>query len=331
MRQIIVCSLIIVAFDACIDRVELPVRAEEPRLVVEGQITNEPPPYTVRLTYTGNYGGENGQNINDQYVKEAQVTVADDQGRSARFTSIGQGIYQTTDVTFRGEVGRAYSLSVVLANGKRYVSKAVRMPDVPVIDSLYAQLVRTEFGLNHSFFHFYIVAKDPANQRNYYRWLAKVYGTLKCGSEYNWVPVENNAVTIRSDAYINGNSFRQLVIKSPIYSTGPQFVEVKQYAISPESYLFWNLYQQQNARSGSIFDPLPAPITGNILNTSDSTDVARGFFDVYATTIRRFRYYDPQQMLLRPGVQSYIASIDQNGFFCNTLVKFPLRYDPPGF
>ncbi|MVM38897.1 DUF4249 family protein [Spirosoma sp. HMF3257] len=329
MRRVISYILILSVLIGCIDQVNLPIRTEEPRLVVEGQITNEAPPYTVRLTYTGKYGGPTGQNVNDQYVKEAQVSLADDQGHSTGFRAIGQGIYQTTDLTFRGQIGRAYRLSVVMADGKRYLSTSQQMPDVPVIDSLYVQLGRTEIGLDQYFFRFYAVVKDPANQRNYYRWLAKSYGVIRCG-DYNWVPTQNTEVNIASDDYINGNRFDRFVIKSPIYSTGPHFVEVKQYAITQESYQFWLLYQQQNARTGSIFDPLPAPVIGNLVNADDPTDKARGFFDVYASTIRRIRYYDTKD-IFRPGVQSFIASINQSGVLCTKPGQFPLRFDPPGF
>ncbi|GAB4032290.1 hypothetical protein GCM10028774_12370 [Spirosoma jeollabukense] len=83
------------------------------------------------------------QNADDQYVKEAQVSLADDQGRSVRFMKMGQGLYQTTDSTFRGQVGRAYSLSIVLSTGKRYVSRAEQMPAIPAIDSVSGTLVKT--------------------------------------------------------------------------------------------------------------------------------------------------------------------------------------------
>lgn len=36
---------------ACVDEVALPPRSIASRLVVEGLITNEPPPYTVKLTF----------------------------------------------------------------------------------------------------------------------------------------------------------------------------------------------------------------------------------------------------------------------------------------
>ena len=306
MRQFIVYSVILIGLGACIDQVQLPVRTEEPRLVVEGQITNEAPPYRVRLTYTGKYSSDS-QNADDQYVKDAQVSISDDQGQSARFVSMGQGIYQTTDTTFRGQIGRTYSLSIVLTNGKRYVSKPEQMPAVPVIDSISAQLRQTGNMTKPYAVEYSVNTHDPASEKNYYRWTAYGYTNrlsvgVPCCSFcvalcFNrcWVPLSSTDVNIYSDDAVNGNSIRgRAVLQLPIYTIGPQLVEIQQYAITQTNYQFWKLYVQQNARTGSIFDPLPAPVTGNITNASDPADVARGYFAATSIARKRYRkqYYD---------------------------------------
>ena len=322
MRQFISYVLLLIALAACIDRVELPIRTEEPRLVVEGQITNEAPPYTVRLTYTGKYSGPASQNPADQYVKEAQVSVADDQGRSTRFVSMGQGLYQTIDSTFRGQVGWAYSLSVVLANGKRYATKAERMPAVPAIDSISAKVVKSSNFAKPYQVAYSINTRDPATEKNYYRWTA--YGFINrlskgvpcctgCTSVcYNscWATESTDAVNVYSDDAINGNPLRnRFVLQIPIYSYGPQLVEVQQYAITQANYQFWKLYQQQSARSGSIFDPLPAPVTGNVVNANDQTDMARGYFAVTSVTRQRIRMQDYVNTPFFKAMTSYFYSL----------------------
>ena len=302
MRRFICYSLFVSALSGCIDQVELPFRAEEPRLVVEGQITNEAPPYSVRLTYTGKYSGPNSQSPADQFVREAQVSLADDQGRSTRFVSMGQGLYRTTDAAFRGQVGRAYSLSIVLADGKRYVTKPERMPAVPVIDSISAQLVKTTNFAKPYAFSYSVNTRDPATEQNYYRWTGYGYtNRLSLGEPCSlgspnrcntrcWTTVSTDAVNVFSDEAINGNPLRgRVILQIPVYAIGPQLVEIQQYGMTQTNYQFWKLYQQQNARTGSIFDPLPAPVTGNVVNTGNPTDLARGYFAVTSVTRRRVR------------------------------------------
>ncbi|GAB4032288.1 hypothetical protein GCM10028774_12360 [Spirosoma jeollabukense] len=102
--------------------------------------------------------------------------------------------------------------------------------------------------------------------------------------------VSSDVVDVFSDEAINGNSIRaRKVIQIPVYAIGPQLIEIQQYGITQANYQFWKLYQQQNARTGSIFDPLPAPVTGNVVNASDPTDVARGYFAVTSITRKRIR------------------------------------------
>ncbi|GAB4055266.1 DUF4249 domain-containing protein [Spirosoma litoris] len=342
MYRLFVILLTSVLVAACIDQVSLPIRTEAPRLVVEGQITNEAPPYTVRLTYTGNYGGS-GQNVSDQYVKEAQVTIADDQGRSTRLVSTGLGLYQTADSTFRGQVGRAYSLSVVLTDGKRYVTKAERMPAVPLIDSISSSLVKTS-GIAPYAISYAINTTDPANAQNYYRWTAYGYTNRmslgvpcslgspnKCFTRC-WTPVSNDVVNVYSDEAINGNPIRgKFVLQLPIYAIGPQLVEVQQYSITQSNYQFWKLYQQQNARTGSIFDPLPAPVTGNLVNASDPTDLARGYFAVTAVTRKRYRQQSFPSAVFYPAVLSFISSqILPDGDCRNTYGNVP-TLEPDGW
>ena len=290
---------------SCIDRIELPIRTEEPHLVVDGQITNEPPPYKVRLTYTGTYGEASGQNPDDQYVKGALVSLSDDQGRLARFVSTGQGMYQTTDTTFRGQVGRAYSLTVVLSNGQRYVTKAERMPAVPAIDSISKVVAQTENSAKPYVCNYTVNTHDPGSEKNYYRWTA--YGTTSRLSKgvscctgctsicFNrcWVTVSNDAVNISTDEAINGNPIQnRFVLQVPIYTLGPQLIEVQQYGMTQANYQFWKLYQQQSSRTGSIFDPLPAPVAGNVMNADNSLDLARGYFAVTSVTRQRVRVYN---------------------------------------
>ena len=321
MYRFLIFLLITAMVVACIDPVELSIRTEEPRLVVEGQITNEAPPYTVRLTYTGKYSGPNSQNPSNQFVQDAQVMLTDDQGRSVRLVLAGLGIYQTSDTTFRGQVGRTYGLSIALSNGKRYVTKPEKMPAVPVIDSISARLARSNSIVKPYSIDYSANTSDPGTEKNYYRWTGYGYTARlslgdpcslgspnRCNSRC-WTLVATEVVNVYSDDAINGNPLRnQFVLRLPIYAVGPQLVEIQQFGITQTNYQFWKLYQQQNARTGSIFDPLPAPVTGNVVNANDPTDRARGYFAVTSITRKRLRQQNFPTAVFSPAVLSFISS-----------------------
>ena len=302
MRSLLVSFLILCLVAACIDRVDLPIRAEEPRLVIEGQITNDAPPYAVRLTYTAPFGLTDAERPATLVANNAQVSIADDRGRTVRFVATAPGTYQTNDPTFRGTVGRTYSLTVVLAGGKRYVTKPEQMPDVPPIDSISAKLSQTTNFNTPYRYQYSISTSDPANQKNYYRWTA--YGLtvrkstgVPCCFQCPAICFDNcytteatTEVNVFSDAAINGNPIQNLLVfQLPVYARWPQFVEVQQYGITQANYQFWKLYEQQRARTGSIFDPLPASVVGNLVNANDASDQARGYFAVASVSRKRIR------------------------------------------
>lgn len=302
MRSFLVSILIIGCLAACIDKVELPIRNEEPRLVIDGQITNEAPPYTVRLFYTSPFGLTSDQRPPVLAAIGAQVSLADDRGRRVFFESVGGSVYQTTDLSFRGQPGRSYSLTVQLLDGKRYVTKPEVMPDVPAIDSISARFVQTNNVSTPYNYNYSLTTRDPARERNFYRWTAYGLTVRKSTGEPcspfstaicfdNCYTTESTSeVNVYSDVAVNGNVIRgKPVFQLPIYAAWPQWVEVQQYGITQTNYQFWKLYEQQRARTGSIFDPLPAPVTGNLVNASDLADVARGYFAVTSVTRKRFR------------------------------------------
>ena len=313
---------------SCVDEVQLPIRNPNRILVVEGTITNEPPPYSVKLTYSGTFRSA-GILSEESYADQATVTLGDDQGRTVSLLPRGEGVYQTVDSSFVGTVGRTYTLRVTLSDGKRYASRPEQMRSVAPIDSLSFAFTDINVNANPERFNGYEVYahfRDPAETDNYYRWLAYGYsqvrstgGSCSLGSpntcyDYCWQANYTNAVRILSDALVNGNRIsRQPVFFSPIYTRGPHLVEVSQLSMTREAYQFWKLYQEQQTRVGSILDPLPAPIVGNITNADNPNESALGYFAASAVARRRFAVYDfnprninkiyaTTEYLIRPGL-----------------------------
>jgi hypothetical protein len=95
-------------------------------------------------------------------------------------------------------------------------------------------------------------------------------------------------VNVLADQLVNGNRIRsQPVFFAPYYARGQLFVEIRQLSLSREAYQFWQRFAEQQNRTGSIFDPLPATIAGNITNADDENDQALGFFGASAISRKR--------------------------------------------
>lgn len=300
---IALCALTAILW-SCIEPVELPIRQVERRLVVDGLITDEAPPYPIKLTYSGNLS--RSLLIPDELaINGAVATVEDNLGNKAPLMPdpLNPAYYWLRDARMRGVPGRAYTLRVTLPDGSRYVSRPEVLAPVPPIDRLYSEY--RESDPNTSLFNIYsmrIDTREPAAPGNFYRWQAMCYmpvwgyandpqgyfNKALGPGEGAYAPFYGTLTNVLSDALINGNRIEgRLVLTAPVVALGTQYVEVRQYSISREAYQYWVLYEQQLSRSGTIFDPQPASIEGNVRSVADTNKLALGYFGASAVSRQR--------------------------------------------
>lgn len=285
------------AFTSCVKQVDVTLRNEKPILVIEGAITTDSVPYTVKLSYSGSY--KFALDIPDQYIeKEAKVSITNEQGQSTNLEHKGAGVYETTDPNYIGKVGNDYQLIIELNDGRKYISKPEKIKETPSISDIGVKFF-LDNNLNYpASMHVYIDTKDPAGEENYYKWnfyswtLRQTLG-IPCGFgctnfEYCYQKITDQQVRIFSDAYSNGNDIKYREVgKSYIYTYGSDYIDISQLSLTREAYQFWQRYEEQEERTGSILDPLPASIKGNVYNAADSTDFALGYFFASSVTHRR--------------------------------------------
>jgi hypothetical protein len=336
--------LAVLVFFSCIRQIDVPIRTVPPILVVEGWITTDPPPYTINLSYSGLFTNTYlaGQDSNQQFITDAKVTLLDDLGDSTSCIRSVKGTYLSSDTNFIGTVGRTYTLKIYLSNGKTYLSKPEKIVPVPPIDSVslvydssyIADIRPTQFIVS-------VNTHDPAGIPNYYRWTASgyiprkswgdfcIYGYPPCTDPFSCTCfafceqfLNNSEINVLSDQFINGREItEQPVFNSPVYWFGVHYIEIKQYSISQEAYLFWEQYLAQTNRTGSILDPLPAQLTGNIYNQADSNDIALGLFSGSAATTKKVIIipFFLQTYLLESIAYYYIKQGDCQFTYPNTL------------
>ncbi len=312
---------------SCVDEVQLPIRQVERRLVVDGLITDEPPPYPVKLTYSGNLKGP--LLIPDELaINGAIVTIEDNFGNRAQLIQdpLNLAFYWMRDARLRGVPGRRYTLRVTLPDGSRYVSRPELMPPVAPIERLYGEY--RESDRNTSDLNTFLVridTQDPPTPGNYYRWQALSYIPVWSGSDplrgrgaIAYAPFYGTLTNVLSDALINGNRVAgRLVLTSPLVGLGAQYVETRQYSLTREAYQYWTRYEQQLARSGTLFDAQPASIEGNVYVAGDSTRLTLGYFG--ASAVSR------QRIIMETDTLDYNAFVARFGpvLFSNTPPSVP--------
>lgn len=325
---------------SCLDPYPLSIGQETEKLIVESQLTDDKTTPFVRLSFTTQFGSiQSGATP----VRGAYIEVKDSDGNVVVYRGLPNlpGFYEPADKNFRGVAGKSYTLTVKLTNGAIYTSTAEPMPKSVAVTNIYSEF-RQPSGdgkFLDTGYQIYIDIKDTKGVENYYRWTA--WGIHKRKStgvpvgfgdgiccDQCWSRLDNTAIQILADAGVDGGLLlKRPIYFSPFYYFGKHYVEVKQYNFSRGAFQFWKRYQEQTSRTGTIFDPLPAPISGNVVNIADATDIALGYFEVASVSTKRIEI--PDELFGKVRVEAaFLPKGD-----CTLAFPFSVydSYPPPGW
>ena len=304
------CSLLFLLFSllvlSCVTEFQSEVVSLPPALVVEGQITDQPGPYAVRLTRTADYSYK----AINLLETGAVVSIEDNLGnREALREQAPGGTYQTRVGGLQGVAGRSYKLIILTKAGIRYESAPEVLTAAPPIQKLYTEY-RNELvpgtAVRKQGWDVYLDTKDPETTGNYYRWEWTHYEAISVCQKtelrsggftgiYCCTPCWDitrcyNCISVNSDAEINGQTIsRQLILRAPYTSTAPYYVEVEQQALSRGAYQFWKSVGQLVNNTGGLFDAAPQTVQGNIRCVTDPNVTVYGYFG--ATGVSRMPFY----------------------------------------
>ncbi len=283
--------ILVILFNGCIKQAKLDYRQQQPLLVVEGLLLTDSTPCKVTLSYSGLFN-ENGAQL-QSFIDDAVVYLKDDDSNdSTKLINQQSGTYVSSDGVV-AKAGGTYHITITLSNSEKYASFPEKI--VPVqkdfeIDSIGVGVSPGPYDLYGA--DVKIRTQDPANETNYYRWTSREYIPRKatgvpCGFpptppcfQYCYQYFEEPVIHILSDVNINGNEIRhQSVLISPYYYYGAHYIEIKQLSLTRQAYEFWKFYLEQSTRTGTILDPLPSPLQGNIYNTNNPDKLALGYFE----------------------------------------------------
>lgn len=288
---------------SCVDPIDLKLASNEERLVVDGVITSAPGPYTIKLSTTLPF--DNTQVLPAFFKAKANaiVSISDNDGNLVTLIEKKAGIYETP-VGFNAQIGKTYTLSIRLDDGREYESAPETLSQVPTLDSIhheyivYKRLIRNSQGsyVEVSATGFRLAAEwlDPATERNYYRWeLSGIFEFFSITDvptiKQCWAPLDRleSTVLLSDDEFYDGNqTVNDLAII--LYDRPTHFLTtVTQYALSENAYKFWTSYQAQQFNTGSIFDPAPAPIVGNMRSLTNPDETVIGFFGASGVSVKK--------------------------------------------
>lgn len=278
MKQFVLVILLLFIFVGCVEDFYLKLQNADPRLVVEGWITNKPGPYYILLTKSkiGAFATPDQSYINNsELVKDASVIISDDSGQidTLKFIQANDnsdprdkwfhGYYKTSKL--KGIPSHTYVLKIKVW-GKEFEASAY-MPPVPEIDSLrYSMKIAEKDGAQY-----YVPLlnfKEPQGTQDYY--------LVQLKNEFSPYLVVNTAIwqySIFSDILMNpyvsnlnislGTNPRGITY--PIYHEGDS-IYVALSSLTKEGYYYYKAILEQFENDGGAYKPTPTSPPGNIRN-----------------------------------------------------------------
>lgn len=309
---------------SCVDKVDLDLPANELPYIVDGIITDQPGPDTVKLTKAYPADGTVYPRVG---IEGARMAVTDDTGLIDSLIDIGNGYYVTN--TLNGVVGRTYQLSMLIPGDgndtTRAASSPQRLVEAGTVDSIlyeYTSSVNPDNGQPENGFNIYINATLHPNSGRRLQWNfmgtylvttdpAAVQIPIPCDVPpcgFLTLPCADGCLCCTCYVYTYEGA---PILSQPNVTAGAQLsrvftqyipinkftfferyrVEVTQVELSEEVFDFYQAIQKQAQNSSSIFQPPFFELKGNVAVQSGSRQVVGTFA---ASTVSKRHIYIPR-------------------------------------
>jgi hypothetical protein len=282
-------------------------------IAIEGYLSDLQSVHQVRVSKTTKLGDSFGVVID--YVINAKVSIVDDLGGIIPLNHTTFGVYTTAENAV-AEEGRTYKVRVILINGTTYESSFETLPAKSsetsnisyevssrgtVINNVNTQVPGIELVTN--------VRKDA--QTRFYKWDINHYFILESDQGPNkTLEEEKTAIdTALRFCFVKNSPFQEIYLQRDFsdgsqtgaaYTKNLQFIPFDsdfEYQFAIESYMleldekafaFWEGIDNLSKSSGSLFDPAPYSVIGNIDKIGESNpERALGYFGVYRASVDR--------------------------------------------
>jgi hypothetical protein len=286
--------------DSCIQPFSPPeVNSDENYLVVDGFLNVSGNDTTrIELRRTQNVNEAAGPTIE----RGAKLTAEEEGGEVFDFTESRPGVYVLPPRVYN--VAGKYRIRIRTSNAQEYLSEFVAVSQTPPIDSLTYKVDNFQKAVI-----FYVNTHDPRNKTQFYRWKfdetweyeAPYYSALELVNDTVVLRKENinkcwgrknsGSILLGSTVRLSSDIIKDLPLNTVPISTNKLYIKysilVKQYGLSKQAFEYWTDLAKTTQGTGSLFDPLPSQVTGNIKNTADPKDLVFGYFSASTEQTKR--------------------------------------------
>jgi len=294
-------TIISILMAACVTPYYPNITKYENLLVVDGQITNLKGPYIVKLARTAKVtggkvavGATGDQNENQ--VTGAQIKIIDNTGLEVLLKEISNGVYSTVDTLFLGVSGKSYKLQIKV-NNEVYESDFEILKESIPIDNVYWEYKPTDID-GPKRIQLLLDTHDPANNTRYYGWdfneTWKFKVPIDVVSNPEWkICYQNASNFLKVGTTINryNDIIERYSLQTINESTNRLFIRYSllatQYSFTEKTYKYFEGIIKSNLNQGTLFDPTPYSLYGNIKSLSDKNIPVVGYFMVAGASEKR--------------------------------------------
>lgn len=295
--SVLFCMLCCMA--GCLDPYEPPVIKDNPEyLVVDAFINLSDSSAVVELSRSAILSSDAAP------AREpgATVTIGGDGSSEYHLPETDAGTYTTKIPDLVAD--KKYRLIITTSDGKNYQSEYISIKKTPPIDTLTWEL--TENGVQ-----LYVDTHDPEGKSHYYKWT--YHETWEYNAPYEartkltngifspvapedlvytcWRTLPGTQVLVATTDKLRHDVIDNFKIhfipKGSIKISKKYSILLRQQTLSEEGYNYWLNLQQTTENLGSLFDPLPSQLIGNIHCVSNPDEPVIGYFDGAAVSTKR--------------------------------------------
>lgn len=265
-------------------------------LVVDGFLDGTKRECIVSLARTQRLGSN--EQPNDE--TGAVVSLQENGGNSIALIDHNNGKYSLSNIAV--SVQKEYKIHVKTKDGMEYTSDYVVLKASPPIDSVTWEA--TDQGIQIQ-----ATTHDPLNIARYYQWIF-VETWQYTSAYYSNMKFQNGSAVLRDDDIYtcwqqvpstniivssSDKLTQDVIYKNPITlltKTTDKYlmrysILVQQRVLSKEGYNFWSELQKNTENLGTLFDPQPSQILGNIYDLQNAKNPVLGYFSASYTSEKR--------------------------------------------
>ena len=289
------CTMLL--FASCVDNYDIPkVSSTGGYLVVEGFI-NSHGSTTITLSRSVPVNSQNGI---VPVELQARVNVESEDKIVYPLTEQGKGLYRANGLSI--DSTKRYRIYIKTADDKEYVSEYVEVKHTPAIGEITYEAQSENGGVQ-----IYVSTSDPDNAARYYHWGYVETWQYRSYFMSSWEYIDGQAVYNPNrenifDCWMTSTS-KNIMITSTVRlsqdvvqdfplafvpSSSSKFelgyrITVTQSALTKEGYEYLAELKRNAEQQGSLFDPQPSDLLGNLRCLTDPEEPVLGYVGAHNT------------------------------------------------